>query len=80
LQLTGTFSEFPAHLDGGETQIGAQRLVNEIPLLLHHHGAFALHLEPKWRTAEVVVFTGTGTELQLIGEPKYVEQFPGEKS
>jgi hypothetical protein len=74
-RVTGTFSEFPTDLGDGETQIGAQRLLNEIPVPLNHHGVFELRLESKWRLAEVVVFTGTGVELQLIGEPEYVEEF-----
>jgi hypothetical protein len=74
-QVKGTFSKFPVDLGCGETQIGTQRLINEIPLPLHHEGVFALRLEPMWQAAEVVVFTGNGAELQLIGEPEYVEEF-----
>ena len=72
--MEGDFSEFPVDLSDGETRIGQRLLDNEIPVPLDHQGAFRLRLEAKWQAREVV-FTGSGAELELLGEPEYVEEF-----
>lgn len=74
-KITGVFSEFPVNLTGGEIQMGGERLDNEIPIPLHHTGAFELRLKPMWKPQNVVSFTGSGAQLELIGEPEYVEKF-----
>jgi hypothetical protein len=50
-------------------------LDNVIPVPLRHNGAFELRLQPKWKGQGVVLFTGNGAELELLGEPEYVEEF-----
>ena len=55
--------------------MGADRSDNEIPVPLRYKGAFELRLEAMWQGQEVVSFTGSGAELELLGEPEYVEEF-----
>lgn len=38
-------------------------------------GEFELRLQAMWQGQALVSFTGTGAELELLGEPKYVEEF-----
>ena len=73
--MEGAFSEFPVELADGETRMGQNILVNEIPVPLRHRGEFGLRLEAMWHGQQVVSFTGTGAELELVGEPRYVEEF-----
>src|SRR6266702_4867415 len=74
VEVKGTFSEFPADLLGGRIRMGEQHLRNEIPIPLLYKGAFELCLEQKWQPGEVC-FTGSGAELELLGQPEYVEEF-----
>jgi len=69
------FREFPVDLADGQTQMRENILDNEIPVPLRHKGAFELRLQAMWHGQEVVSFTGSGAELELLGEPKYVEEF-----
>jgi hypothetical protein len=73
--VEGSFSEFPADLGGGHTQMGQNVLDNQIPVPLRYKGAFELRLEAMWQGQAVVSFTGWGAELELLGEPEYVEEF-----
>ena len=50
-------------------------LDNEIPVPLRHTGVFELRLQPMWQREEFVSFTGSGAELELLGEQEYVEEF-----
>lgn len=72
--VEGAFSEFPMDLSDGQTRMGQNVLDNEIPVPLRHQGAFELRLLPKWQ-GQVVSFTGSGAELELLGDPEYVEEF-----
>lgn len=74
-KVKGAFSEFPVDLGGGQIQMGSDRSDNEIPVPLRYKGAFELRLEAMWQGQEVVSFTGSGVELELLGEPEYVEEF-----
>jgi hypothetical protein len=73
-EVTSSFLEFPVHLTGGQTRVKDRHLENEIPLPLHHKGKFELTLLPKWQ-GKPVSFTGSGAELELIGQPGPVENF-----
>lgn len=73
--MEGTFSEFPVDLADGQTRMGQNILDNEIPVPLRHKGAFALRSQAMWHGQEVVSFAGSGAELELLGEPEYVEEF-----
>jgi hypothetical protein len=74
-KMEGAFSEFPVDLADGQTQMGQSILDNEIPVPLRHKGAFELRLQAMWHGQEVVSFVGSGAELELLGEPEYVEEF-----
>jgi hypothetical protein len=74
-RVDGSFSEFPVNLTNGQIRMGENVLENEIPVPLHHKGAFELRLQAMWQNQVTVSFTGSGAELELLGEPKYVEEF-----
>lgn len=74
-KVEGAFSEFPVDLGDGQTRMEQIVLDNEIPVPLRHKGAFELRLQPMWQAHEVVSFTGSGAELELLGEPEYVGEF-----
>ena len=74
-KVEGAFSEFPVDLSDGQIQMGQNILGNEIPVPLYRQGAFELRLEAWRREKEVVTFTGSGVELELLGEPEYMEEF-----
>ena len=74
-KMQGAFTEFPVDLSDGQTLVGQNVLDNEIPVPLRHKGAFELRLQPMWQGQGVVSFTGSGAELELLGEPEYVEEF-----
>ena len=74
-KVKGVFSEFPVDLGGGQIQLGQYILDNEIPVPLIHKGTLELRLQAMWQGQEVVCFTGSGAELELLGEPEYVEEF-----
>jgi hypothetical protein len=74
-RVEGAFSKFPVDLSNGQTRMGKIALDNEIPVPLRHKGAFELRLQSMWQGQEVVSFAGSGAELELLGEPEYVEEF-----
>ena len=74
-KVDGAFTNFPVALTTGRTRIGKDTLENSIPVPLHHEGAFELRLQAKWEEAGIVTFTGSGAELELLGEPGDIEQF-----
>jgi hypothetical protein len=74
-RVEGAFSEFPVDLSGGQIQIEDKILDNEIPVPLRNKGAFELRLQAMWGGQVVVSFKGSGAELELLGEPEYVEEF-----
>jgi hypothetical protein len=74
-KVEGAFSEFPVVLADGHTRMGQNIFDNEIPVPLRHTGAFELRLEAMWHGQEIVSFAGSGAELELLGEPEYVEVF-----
>jgi hypothetical protein len=76
-QVEGHFSEFPVDLTCGQTQMGEDIFKNLIPIPLRYKGVFALRLDSMWRPNEIVSFRGSSVELELIGQPEYVEEFPG---
>ena len=73
--MEGAFSEFPLELSHGQVQMGQNILDNEIPVPLCHKGAFELRLQAMPQEHGVISFTGCGADLELLGEPKYVEEF-----
>jgi hypothetical protein len=74
-RVDGAFSEFPVDLSTGQIRMGENTLDNEIPVPLRHKGPFELRLQAMWQGQVSVSFTGSGAELELLGEPEYVEEF-----
>ena len=74
-KVKGMFSESPVDLSGGQIQTGQTLVDNVIPLPVDHDGVFELSLEAMWQGQEVVSFTGSGAELEFLGEPEYLEEF-----
>jgi hypothetical protein len=74
-RVEGIFSQFPLDLWDGQIQMGENILDNEIPVPLRHQGTFKLRLEAWPQEKEVVTFTGSSAELELLGEPEYIEEF-----
>jgi hypothetical protein len=68
-----SFSKFPAELLGGYLRIGESLLKNEIPIPLNQIGVIELRLET-WND-EIVLISGGSVQLELVGEPKYIEEF-----
>ena len=68
-----SFSKFPADLLDGYIMLGDTVLDNQIPIPQSHKGNVELLLAS--RNDEVVLITGRSTEVELIGQPKYVEEF-----
>jgi len=79
VNITSAFSEFPVDLDGGETRIGRETLENRIPVALHQAETFEIRSRSVCEPRNVVSFEGRAGELDLIGEPDYVEEFPPKK-
>jgi hypothetical protein len=71
--IKGSFSKFPVELLDGYIILGESVLENEIPIPLSHEGFVELRLE-SWND-EAVLITGSNAQLQLVGDPKYVEEF-----
>jgi len=69
------FSGLPVDLWDGEITIGESRSDNEIPVPLRYEGKTELRLEALRQAQEVVTFSGNGVEMELIGEPQYLEEF-----
>jgi hypothetical protein len=62
-------------LSTGHVRMEEITLDNEIPIPLRHKGAFEMRLQAMWQGQVAVVFRGSGAELELLGEPEYVEEF-----
>lgn len=74
-EVEGAFSEFPVNLADGQICLGEYREDNGIPIPLDFKGTSTLRLDAMWQPHKVVTFRGRGALLELIGEPKYVEEF-----
>jgi hypothetical protein len=72
--VEGSFSEWPAHLHGGYISINGAICENEIPISLDAAGRMELRLQ-SW--SDVIFIVGEAAKVELIGEPTYVEEFPG---
>jgi hypothetical protein len=72
-----SFAEFPAVLLDGYLKLDGRILKNMIPIPLDYKQAVELRLE-SWNEAFVLI-AGTTATVKLIGDPRYVEEFPGAK-
>ncbi len=73
--VEGAFSEFPVDLDDGEVIFTGSRFDNVIPIPIRYEGKVELRLETWGQSQEVVTFVGNDAELELVGEPEYLEEF-----
>lgn len=74
--VKSTFAGFPSELLAGYLRLGDNVFENEIPIPLNFTGDIELRLET-WND-QVILVSGCGAELELIGEPTCVEEFrPG---
>jgi hypothetical protein len=73
---TGEIVDVPCDLCDGSVWLDDQRLENVIPIPLDYRGCVELRLEQ----TNVLTITGKSLRVELCGEPKYVEEFPGSGS
>jgi hypothetical protein len=71
--VSGSFSQLPRELLDGQIKIGTTVSRNMIPIPLDHKGDAELRLE-SWND-EAISIAGSSARLELIGDPKYVEEF-----
>jgi hypothetical protein len=68
-----SFSKYPADLLDGLIKLGEAILKKNIPIPLGHTGTVEIRLVSQ--NDEVLLIAGSSANLELIGEPKYVEEF-----
>jgi hypothetical protein len=73
--VSGSLTELPCDLSSGYLTFNGQHSDNLIPIPLNRDGEVELHLTSAF--AESVQVRGSRVTLELLGEPGYVEQFPG---
>jgi hypothetical protein len=73
--IDGSVPEVPCDLWEGSLQVGNQRIENIIPLPLDYQGAVTLLLVAQDESR--VVIRGSAIFATLVGEPKFIEEFPG---
>jgi hypothetical protein len=77
--VKGSFSKVPTDLLDGYIKLGDVVIRNVIAVPLHYQGIVEIRLE-SWND-EAVLVAGGSADLELIGEPKYVQEFrPSQKS
>src|SRR5580693_2661659 len=73
--VSGCLTELPCDLSSGYLTMNGQHSDNLIPIPLNRDGEVELHLTSAF--AESVQVRGNRVTVELLGEPGYVEQFPG---
>lgn len=73
--IAGSMSQLPCDLWDGYLKVNGQISDNLIPIPLDATGDIELHFTS--RAGESVQVRGEGITLELLGEPKYVDDFPG---
>ena len=74
--VEGELPNLPCELSDGMLIIRDQAFENEIPLPLDQDGPVLLRLDEMWSNRSIS-FRGSRIVVTVLGEPKYVEQFPG---
>jgi len=72
--LTGEILDLPCDLYDGSISLDDDRFDNCVPIPLDYRGRIEVILEQESRVNAV----GTRLLVELVGEPKYVEKFPGQ--
>jgi hypothetical protein len=73
--IDGSLPEMPCDLWEGSLQVGNQKIENIVPLPLDYQGAVTLILVAQDESR--VVIRGSAISAVLVGEPKFIEEFPG---
>lgn len=71
---TGEIVHFPCNLWDGSVRLDDKRLENVIPIPLDYRGRVEIRLEE----TTALTITGTSLRVELCGEPKFVDEFPGQ--
>ena len=71
--VSGAFPEFPCDTMDGELVVNGERHPNFIPVPLDVTGLIKLHLICD--SVHTVTIVGRGARLELLGEPRHVEEF-----
>ena len=71
--INGNFPDWPCDIMGGELLVGGERYNNLIPVPLE--AAKLTELRLICDSMHTVTIAGRGVRLELIGEPRYVEEF-----
>jgi hypothetical protein len=71
--INGSFPNWPCDIMDGELFISGERHANSIPVPLQVTGLTELRLICD--SNHTVTVTGRGLKLELVGEPRYVEDF-----
>ena len=69
-------SELPCYLWDGQISLTGESL-QMVPIPLEHSGKVDLKLIENGQVDGQVEVTGTHVRLELCGEPKHLEKFPG---
>ena len=72
--LTGEIHDLPCDLWDGSIALDDERFNNCVPIPLDYRGRIEVSLEHESKLTVV----GSGLRVELLGEPKYVEEFPGQ--
>ena len=72
--VSGVIPDLPCRIMDGDLVICGERHNNEIPVPLETTGPVELKLE--FDPVQNITVTGRGARLELLGEPKYVAEFP----
>ena len=72
--LSGEILDLPCDLWDGSVSLDGQRFDNCVPIPLDYRGRVEVNLERHGKLTVV----GTRLQVGLLGQPKYVEDFPGE--
>jgi hypothetical protein len=73
--LTGKFHNLPCDLWDGNMRLGGELFEGGIPIPLDYDGNVELNLEQDGK----IRIVGTQARLELIGEARYIEEFPGNR-
>jgi hypothetical protein len=73
--IVGSVPELPCDLWEGSLRVGHQTIENIIPLPLDYRGDVQLILVTQ--TDSGVVVRGSAISATPVGEPKFIEEFPG---
>ena len=72
--LSGEILELPCDLRDGNIRLGGD-LFQMVPIPLDYKGTVEINLEQNGK----IRVAGTGVRLELVGKPKYVDEFPGHR-